>query len=151
MLAMMRPPGLNRCPSCFQISTCATGKRVGNRVADTYRDIGNTVGNSRQHSRQHSRQQSDSRVGKTGNASNNYRSDRALQVNTLDKPCGCANRLLGENHQLQPGMEGCSMQNPAYLAVAGNSATQSGGALMRHMVMALKKPIATGWIAAIEF
>ena len=78
MLAMMRPPGLNRCPSCFQISTCVTGKRVGNRVAYTYRDIG-------QHSRQHRRQQSHNRVGKTGNASNNYRSDCALQVNTLDK------------------------------------------------------------------
>ena len=43
------------------------------------------------------------------------------------------------------------MQNPAYLAAAGNSVAQSGGALMRHMVMALKKPIATGWTAAREF
>lgn len=46
MLAMMRPPGLNRCPSCFHTSTYIVGNRLGNRVAHTYGYIGNTVHNS---------------------------------------------------------------------------------------------------------
>lgn len=65
MLAMMRPPGLNRCPSCFHTSTYTAGNRVGNRVATTYREIGNTVGNT------------------TGSAYVHCKIDCSLSINTM--------------------------------------------------------------------
>ena len=46
MLAMMRPPGLNRCPSCFQTSTCILGNIVGKELRNAYGDTGNVIGHT---------------------------------------------------------------------------------------------------------